>query len=254
MTSAAPQRVSRRWDSAAMDLGYVGKVAVVSGGVSGIGAALIAALDAEGAHVALLDIAAEPATDVSDPDQVVEAIARVVDRHGRIDALFSNAGVLYAGDTESFPLDLFDRTLAVNLRGAFLLARSCIPHLRKSRGAMLFTASTSAILGAAGEAAYAASKAGITGLARSLAAELAADGIRVNALAPGWIDTPFNDPVWDHAGEREAAVANAMRSVPLRRQAEPSEVAGTMLHLCAPTTTYITGQVIAIDGGLSTLR
>lgn len=237
-----------------MDLGYQDRVAVVSGGASGIGAELVAALRHEGAMVEVLDILGQPTTDISDPEQVARAIASVARRRGRIDAMFSNAGILRAGHSVSFPVEQFDRTLAVNLRGAFLLARACIPHLSVTRGAMVFTASTSAMLGAAGEAAYAASKAGITGLARSLAAELASDGIRVNAVAPGWIDTPFNDPVWEHAGDRQIAVANAVRDVPMKRQADAVEVIPLMLLLGSPNSTYLTGQVIAVDGGLSTLR
>ena len=245
---------SPHWDKLGMDMGYQGRVAVVTGGVSGIGAELVTALRCEGATVEVLDIAQRPPINVADPEQVERAIAELVSRHGRIDVIFSNAGILRAGDTANFPVELFDQTLSVNLRGAFLVARASIPHLRASQGAIVFTASTSAIVGASGEAAYAASKAGITGLARSLAAELAVDGIRVNAVAPGWIDTPFNDPIWEHAGDRTAAINHAVQEVPMKRQGHPAEVIPLMLLLGSPKSTYLTGQVIAVDGGLSTLR
>lgn len=237
-----------------MDWQYKNKVTVVSGGASGIGAALVSELASQRAIVEILDLDHENPTDISDHDAVASAIADISGRHGRIDVVFSNAGMLKAGDTESFSIEDFDRIIAVNLRGSFLLARSVIPHLKRSHGAMVFTASTSAILGSAGEAAYAASKAGITGLARSLAAELAPSGIRVNVVAPGWIDTPFNDPVWAHAGDRNEAVETVVRDVALRRQGEPGEMVATMLMLGSPAASYLTGQVIAVDGGLSTLR
>lgn len=238
-----------------MQLGLEGKVAVVSGGASGIGAALTAALRDEGAVVEIIDIAATPSVDVSDPQAVADRIAGIVATHGGIDIVYSNAGLLVAGETESFPVESFDRIMAVNTRGAFLLARAAIPHLQATQGAMVFTASTSAILGSGGEAAYAASKAAIAGLARSLAAELAADGVRVNAIAPGWVDTPFNDPVWDHAGGNKAeAVHTLLRDVPLGRQADPAEIVPTLLLLGASASGYMTGQVIAVDGGVSTLR
>ena len=191
---------------------------------------------------------------MSDEVQVSDAIARIVDQRGQIDVLFSNAGILHAGPTESFLLNKFDRIIAVNLRGAFIVARACLPYLRTTRGAMVFTSSTSALIGSGGEAAYAASKAGIIGLMRSLAAELAPDGVRVNAVAPGWIDTPFNDPVWRYAETRDAAAEAIIAQIPMKRQAQPDEVVMAMLMLASPGATYTTGQVIAVDGGLSVLR
>lgn len=237
-----------------MNLGFQGKVAIVTGGSSGIGAALSCALSGLGANVEVLDVRSDDPVDVSNARQVEAAISRVSVRYGRIDAVFSNAGLLGAGSTETFAIADFDRIVAVNLRGAFIVARACMPHLRASRGALVFTASTSALIGSAGEAAYAASKAGIVGLMRSIAAEMAADGVRVNAVAPGWIDTPFNDPVWDHAGRRGIPVDSVIGQVPMKRQAQPDEVISAMLMLASPRTTYLTGQVIAIDGGLSSLR
>lgn len=237
-----------------MDLGLKGKVAIVTGGITGIGAALVSALHAEGAIVEILDIQSAQPVDVSDDRQVSVAIQRIISQRGQIDMLYSNAGILHAGPTDLFPLAQFDQIIAVNLRGAFVMARACLPHLRVTKGAMVFTSSTSALIGSGGEAAYAASKAGIVGLMRSLAAELAPDGVRVNAVAPGWIDTPFNDPVWRYAKAHDTAADTIIAQVPMKRQAQPDEVVMAMLMLASPKAAYTTGQVIAVDGGLSVLR
>ncbi len=149
---------------------------------------------------------------------------------------------------------MFDRILAVNLKGAFLVAKQTIPHLKATRGSIVFTGSTSSLAGARGQGAYCASKAGIVGLARALADELADYGIRVNAVCPGWVDTSFNDPVWRHAGGRAAAEERLLSGVPLRRQGRPEEIAATMLFLASDAASYITGEVLAVDGGLMAIR
>jgi NAD(P)-dependent dehydrogenase (short-subunit alcohol dehydrogenase family) len=234
---------------------FSGKVAFVTGGASGIGAELVRQLRAAGAAVAVADIAATPRVDVTDPDSIAAALQSAAAEHGRLDVVFSNAGVLMAGSVEHMPIADFDRTIAVNLRGAFLTARFAIPHLRAAGGgAIVFTASTASHVGALHEAAYDASKSGILGLVRALSVEVAVDGIRVNAVCPGWIDTPFNDPLWNEAADRAAAERGVMTTVPLRRQGRPAEVVSAMLYLASPAASYITGQNLVIDGGLLAVR
>lgn len=233
---------------------FDGKIGIVTGGIGSIGKELVASLRGAGATIEVFDIAAADPVDITCERDVSNAFGRVVDRHGRLDFLFSNAGFLRAGDTETFAVEDFDRTVAVNLRGAFLAAKAAIPHLKKSSGAMVFTSSTSGLVGAAGEAAYAAAKAGIIGLTRSLAAELAKYNIRVNAIAPGWVDTPFNDPLWLYGGVGPEAVDANVQMVPMRRQASAAELVPAMLFLASSASAYMTGQVLTIDGGLTAIR
>jgi dihydroanticapsin dehydrogenase len=226
------------------------KTAFVTGGASGIGAALVRRLQAEGAVVSVADLHGTPSVDVTDATALKAAIDAAAAPTGRIDLVFSNAGVLTAGTIELMPIEDFDCALAVNLRGAFLTARFALPYLRAAGGgSIIFTASTASFVGARSEAAYDASKAGLLGLMRSLAAEGAADGIRANAVAPGWIDTPFNDPIWDAVGGRVKAEATTMTKVPLSRQGHPEEVVSAMLYLASAEASYITGQTLVIDGG-----
>jgi len=231
---------------------FDGKVALVTGGSSGIGQVLVEQLRQEGAAVVVADVSEPTPTDVADETSVRECVERLIAAHGRLDIVFSNAGVLVAAKVEAMDEAVFDRTLAVNLKGAFLVAKHTIPHLRATRGNLVFTGSTSSLAGASGQGAYCASKAGIVGLARVLADELAEDGIRVNAVCPGWVDTPFNDPVWEYSGK--AAEAELLSGVPMRRQARPEEIVAPMLFLASDGASYITGEVFVIDGGLMAVR
>jgi NAD(P)-dependent dehydrogenase (short-subunit alcohol dehydrogenase family) len=233
---------------------FVGKVALVTGGSSGIGHMLVERLGREGAAVVVADVSEPTPTDVSDAASVQECVDRLLAVHGRLDVVFSNAGVLLAENVETMDEAVFDRTLAVNLKGAFLVAKYTIPHLRVTRGNMVFTGSTSSLAGARGQGAYCASKAGIIGLTRVLADELAEDGIRVNAVCPGWVDTAFNDPVWEYSGRDEEAKAELLSGVPMHRQAHPSEIVAPMLFLASDEASYVTGEAFVVDGGLMAVR
>ncbi len=241
---------------------------LVAGGARGIGRAVVRAFRARGDAVLVADrdgdcareTAAEqlpgPAeafvADFADPDAPAEAVAAAVAHGGGLDVVFANAGVLLARPLAEWTVEDWDRSMAVNLRAPFLLAQAALPHLRgSSLPRIVFTSSTGALRGHAGMPAYHASKAGVVNLVRALADELGPEGITVNAVLPGWIDTPFNDAFWDHQGDPAAALARLEASIPLRRQGVPEDVAGSVLFLASADAGYITGQALVVDGGYS---
>lgn len=233
---------------------FAGKVALVTGGVGGIGGAVVSALRREQAAVAVADIRADPAVDVTDPAQVNRCVAALIAEHGRLDCAFVVSGHLTAGRVEDTSVEDFDRTIAINLRGAFLVTKAVIPHLRVTRGNLIFTGSTSSLVGSRGQAIYCAAKAGIVNFSRAVADEVAADGIRVNCVCPGWVDTPFNHPVWDAMRGDADAKEKLLAAVPMGRQATPEEIAPAMLFLASADASYITGETLVVDGGLVAVR
>jgi NAD(P)-dependent dehydrogenase (short-subunit alcohol dehydrogenase family) len=145
---------------------------------------------------------------------------------------------------------MWNESLALNLKMPFFFAQAGAPYLAKSDNAsIIFTSSTAALRGNAGMPAYHATKAGLSGLARSLTAELAPLGIRINCILPGWIDTPFNNSFWDYQEDPDAKRAEIDAKIPLRRHGEPEEVSGMILFLTSPAGRYVTGSSVVIDGG-----
>lgn len=244
-----------------------GQAFMVIGGASGIGRAVVTELAARGAGVVVADIDLDGAScvaaeagatavsiDVSDSESVKQAIAAAVAREGELAGVCATAGLLVADDLDSLSDRDWQLCIDVNLSGSFYVARHAATALRKRGGSLVLTASTAGLAGARGQVAYCAAKAGIIGLTRALADELADAAIRVNCLCPGWVDTPFNDPIWKHAGERASAERALLATIPLRRQATPEEIASAAVFLLSPAAAYITGSAFVIDGGLLAVR
>lgn len=215
---------------------------------------LLADIDIAGAEAACAEPgvgAARPfRSDLAEPEAPRAAVAAALAAFGSLDTVFVNAALLHAAALEDWRIEDWQRSLSVNLTAPFLLAQAAAPHLRASPNpSILFTASTGALRGHAGMPAYHATKTGLVGLCRSLADELSPDGIRVNCLLPGWVDTPFNAPFWSHQPDRAAAERELVQGIPLRRQGTPEEIAATVLFLASRGAAYITGASIVIDGG-----
>ena len=243
-----------------MEIDLSGKKAIVAGGGGAIGFAIARALSRAGAAVTDFDLNLEGLKGQSEVTgrlvdlTSVEAIREAVDDVGGsdgIDVMVNSAGINPAISVEGMTEADWDRVLAVNLKSCFFLTQAVQPHMRvRGGGAIVLVSSCSAALGYPGLSAYGASKAGIEGLVRGLACDLAPDNIRVNAIAPGTTKTPMTRGLWEDAEKREAHEA----TIPLKRLGDVNDNSMTALFLASDLSSYITGAVIPVDGGLTAMQ
>ena len=238
---------------------------IIAGGATGIGRAAVRGFRARGDNVLLVDhrpqaadLVAEKAPgairfiqrDLAEPDAPADSVNEAIATYGSLDTVLITAALMLSAPLSDWTHEMWDRSVALNLRMPFMFAQAAAPHLAKSENAsIIFISSTGAIRGHAGMSAYQATKAALPGLCRSLTAELGPLGIRINTLMPGWIDTPFNDPFWEYQQDPEGRRVEIERQIPLRRQGQPDEVSSMVLFLASPAGRYIAGTSIVIDGG-----
>jgi NAD(P)-dependent dehydrogenase (short-subunit alcohol dehydrogenase family) len=242
-----------------------GRVAVISGAGSGIGLASARRLAAEGALVVVVDVnqdsgkaAAEEvggefvAADVTSQDAVRDLFDAVVERHGRVDVAFNNAGISPPDDDSILDtgLEAWERVQRVNLTSVYLCCKYAIPHmLRQGRGSVINTASFVALIGAAtSQISYTASKGGVLAMTRELGVQFARQGVRVNALCPGPVNTPLLKELFAKDPER---AARRLVHVPMGRFAEPEEIAAAVAFLASDDSSFMTANTFVVDGGIT---
>lgn len=251
-------------------LDFRGRVVLITGAATGIGRAVAVAFAAHGAKLSIGDVNEEAVretlklvkeaggeaifrrTDVSEEADVQKLVSETVGHFGRLDCAFNNAGIA-PKDADRRPMAQvdtsgFDRVLSVDLRGVFLCMKYELREMvRAGRGAIVNTASIAGVVAEPGVAAYVAAKHGVIGLTKVAAIEYAAQGIRVNALAPGWVDTPMTVALKSDS----ALDARLRATAPIGRPAQPEEMAGPVLYLCSDAASYVTGHVHVVDGAFT---
>ena len=241
----------------------LGQVAMITGASQGIGRVTAQMLAEAGADIVINHLGATAAhveelsrsmsqmgrrviaieADVSNRTEVAKMVQHAIGEFGRLDILVNNAAIAPEHPIESTTEEIWDRVVAVNLKGQFLLCQAVVPHMRaRGYGRIINIASEQGLIGAAGMSAYCASKAGVFGLTKSLAREFASDGILVNCIAPGPVDTALLNPL-DRTPE-------LMAKIPLGRIGRPDEIAFAVLFLASPQTSWTTGQILSPNGGV----
>lgn len=254
-----------------------GKSALITGGAGSVGLASAQAMVAEGASVMIVDLdegalaeaaraveaaaggdagrVASRVVDVTNEEQVAAAVAATVDRFGKLDVAFANAGI-FGGPAPmtEFPVDVFDRVMRVNVTGSLILAKHAL-RVMQDRGSLIFTSSVTGLTSFPNITAYATSKHALVGLMRTAAREMAISGrgIRVNSLHPGPIDNEFQHRIeMEETGQAQDAAEEIFNSfIPLARHAAPSEIAAAVVYLASDESAFMTGQTMAIDGGIT---
>ena len=233
---------------------FVDKVARVTGGRSGIGQAKARRIRDEGATVVTAQRGIDPefpsiSVDFADENATSAVVDQVIATHGQLDVLINNAGIMQEAYAEDMSLDDWMRTLNVNLTAPFLLIKSALPHLRKTKGAIVNTGSIEGLGSNPMHAAYGASKAGLHGLTKAIAVDHGQDGIRCNAVAPGWIDTDLNVAYIDNMPDPDAFRRDISKIHPIGSTGKPQDVAGLIAFLASDDPAFITGEIYRVDGG-----
>ena len=251
--------------STAIRFGLQGRVAIVTGGSQGIGEACARRFAQEGAQVVIADLADERGRalaaelqaryvhcDVGDKAQVDALVAEVMQAHGRIDVLVNNAGIFRAADFLDATEEAFDAVLRVNLKGSFLVAQAVAREMAKAgRGSIVNMSSVNSVLAIPNIASYNVSKGGINQLTRAMALALADQGVRVNAVGPGTIATELAAKAVLTSDEAKNKI---MSRTPMKRLGEPSEIADVVAWLASDAASYVTGEIVTVDGGRMTLN
>lgn len=238
-----------------------GTVTVVTGGASGIGAAVAAELRRRGGRAVVMDLAVAHEddetirVDVCDAESVVRAVEEVVRAHGRLDALVNSAGVGALGTVEANTDDEWQRVWDVNVVGLVRMSRAALPHLRRSgRGAIVNLCSIAATAGLPERALYSATKGAVLSLTRAMAADHVHEGVRVNCVSPGTVDTQWVSRLLERSDDPPAELAALQARQPHGRLVAPDEVAHAVAYLLAPESASVTGVSLAVDGGMDALR
>lgn len=255
------------------DRRLAGRVALITGGGSGIGRAAASLFAAHGASLGVVDINADAANqtvadiisgagralaitaDVSVSAEIEAAVHRVARQFGRLDIVFNNAGIDSAGSIADTTEQAWDHCFAVNVKGTLLVSRAAIPYLEINGGVIINQGSVAAMVGIPNLAAYCAAKGAVVALTRAMAVDLAPRGIRVNVICPGTVSTPLIEPLLRArgGGDLDAGLALTVAKYPIGRLGTAAEIANVALFLASSESSFLTGAVIAADGGMTSI-